>query len=113
MSPYERRLPQELVRIFIGEIRSSHYFIESSNALISNFRNMGISSLKMSFVWLFETIRENRGSFDLSPEFDYLSFKKLRNQVVHSANRWDEREVLQEIFSYVDELELLITSPGL
>ena len=105
MSPYERRIPQELVRTFINEIRSSRYFIESSNTLISNFKNMGISSLKMSFVWLFETIRENRSSFNISPDFDFPAFKKLRNQVVHNPGDWDKSDVVEQIIDTTFILE--------
>jgi hypothetical protein len=105
MSPYERRIPQELVRTFINEIRSSKYFIDSSNSLISNFRNMGISSLKMSFVWLFETIRESKSTLNILSELDYLRFKKLRNWVVHNPNDWDRDEILIDILDYTLEIE--------
>jgi len=105
MSPYERRIPQELVRTFISEIKNSKYFIESSNTLISNFKNMGISSLKMSFVWLFETIRENRSSFNISPDFDFPAFKKLRNQVVHNPGDWDKSDVVERIIDTTFILE--------
>jgi len=105
MSPYERRIPQELVRTFISEIKSSKYFIDSSNSLISNFKNMGISSLKMSFVWLFETIRESKSTLNLPSEFDYLRFKELRNWVVHNPNDWDRDEILLDIFDYTLKIE--------
>jgi hypothetical protein len=108
MSAYERRIPQELVRTFINEIKSSKYFIDSSNTLISNFKNMGISSLKMSFVWLFETIRESKSVLNLPSEFDYAGFKKLRNGIVHNPNFWDSERVLFDIVDYTLKIEIAL-----
>jgi len=110
MSSYERRIPQELIHTFIKEIRSSKYFLESSNSLISQFKGMGISSLKMSFIWLFETVREAKKILMLPQDFDYLAFKDLRNRIVHNPDDWDKGDVLKEVDSYVEELYLLITN---
>jgi len=105
MSAYERRIPQGLIHTFINEIRSSKYFIESSHSLISQFKSMGISSLKMSFIWLFETVREAKEILTLPQNFDYLAFKDLRNRIVHNPDEWDKSDVLKEVEVFVRYLE--------
>ena len=105
MSTYERRIPQGLINTFIKEIRSSKYFIESSNSLISQFKNMGISSLKISFIWLFETVREAKEILTLPQDFDYLAFKDLRNRIVHNPDDWANQEIIRAIEGYTNTLE--------
>ena len=105
MSAYERRIPQGLIHTFIKEIRSSKYFIESSHSLISQFKSMGISSLKMSFIWLFETVREAKEILTLPQNFDYFAFKDLRNRIVHNPDEWDKSDVLKEVEVFVRYLE--------
>jgi hypothetical protein len=66
---------------------------------------MGISSLKMSFIWLFETVREAKEILTLPQNFDYLAFKDLRNRIVHNPDEWDKSDVLKEVEVFVRYLE--------
>lgn len=108
MSAYELRIPEELIRFFIQEIRESNWFFEANNARLDGLKSMARAAAKLYFVWLFEAVRESRSMLNLPQEFDYLKFKELRNEVVHRSRDWESEHVLTLMDKHVDALHQIL-----